>query len=439
MIVYNKDNYVDKGWKIMERFYNEKHKTDDHNGKYSGKDSLFTETNHTGTCKLYYETPYVKTFHAAVLFCEQGPHGYEVILDRTGFYPEGGGQPGDTGFLDDAKILDVHEKQGRIIHYTDVPIEIGKQVYGGVDWDRRYANMQQHSGEHLLSGLIHNRYGYDNVGFHIGTDVVTVDFNGCMTMEQLEETEREANRIIYMNLPISQFYPTAEELHNLEYRSKKELTGQVRIVEIPGSDICACCGTHVERTGEIGIVKILGMTNYKGGVRVTMLCGMKAVLDYEKKQSQVIGISKLLSARQELIVEAVERMRQESAEKDYRINHLYQQLFQSKAKSLPQQGGILLVFEEGLMPVQLRIYCTMLCEQKRGDIVAVCSGEERRYQYALGSDSQDMRAVSKELNAALNGRGGGSARLAQGTFMASRQEIERALRERNEVVTDGFE
>lgn len=380
--------------------------------------------------RLYYEIPYIKKFNAAVVSCENGSQGYEVILDRTGFYPEGGGQPGDTGFLDDVEVLDVHEKQGQVIHYTGGPLEPGTQVLGELDWDKRYANMQQHSGEHLLSGIIHDHYGYDNVGFHMGTDDVTVDFNGFLTLEQMKEAEQKANKIIYENSLIRQFIPTGEELHNLEYRSKKELAGPVRIVEIPGGDVCACCGTHVERTGEVGILKILEMIKYKGGVRIRMLCGMKAVLDYEKKQSQVIKISNLLSAAREEVVEAVDRIRQDNANKDFTINQLYQQLFYTKAERLPEQSGGFLIFENGLAPIQLRTYCTLLYEQKKGTVVAVCSGEEGHYRYALGSASRDMQALSKELNAALSGRGGGSLRMAQGTFMASRQEIERVFGEK---------
>lgn len=380
--------------------------------------------------RLYYRTPYVRSFDAVVVSCKEGQHGYEVILDRTGFYPEGGGQPADTGELGGRRVLDVHEKQGEILHYMDGPLEIGSRVHGTIDWDRRYTNMQQHSGEHLLSGLIHRHFGYDNVGFHMGEREVTIDFNGPLTIEQAEETEREANRMIYENLPVNQLYPTEEELHNIEYRSKKELSGQVRIVEIPGGDTCACCGTHVERTGEIGIIKVTGMINYKGGVRMTMLCGYPALLDYEKKLSQVTKISNLLSAKPDTIVEAVERMKQENADKEYLVNQLYLQLFASKAEKFPERGGWLVVFEEQLTPVQLRNYCTLLYEQKKGDVVLVCSEKDGRIQYALGSAIQDMRTVSRELNGLLNGKGGGSALMAQGTWETTRQAVLDTCRER---------
>lgn len=387
--------------------------------------------------KLYYRIPYVKVFDAVVTGCTEGKLKtgnsaysgltavYEVTLDQTGFYPEGGGQPSDTGILGGRRVLEVHEKQGEILHYMDGPLEVGSQVRGEIDWDRRYSNMQQHTGEHLLSGLIHHHYGYDNVGFHMGEHEVTVDFNGPLTMEQLLEVEQEANRLIYENLPVNQLYPAEEELHRIDYRSKKELTGQVRIVEIPGGDTCACCGTHVERTGEIGLIKVLGMINYKGGVRLTMLCGGRALKDYEKKQNQVTGISNLLSAKPDAIVDAVERIKRENADKDYQIAQLYQRLFQEKANQLPSKDDFLYLFEEGLTPVLLRNYCTMLYEQKKGKVVLVCSGQDGRIQYALGSAVEDMRTLSRQLNEQFHGKGGGSALMAQGTWETSRQAVER--------------
>lgn len=290
--------------------------------------------------------------------------------------------------------------------------------------------MQQHTGEHLLSGLIHKQYGYDNVGFHMGSEEVTVDFNGLLTMEQIEELEQKANTLIYANVPVIEKYPTAEALHKLDYRSKKELNGQVRIIEIPGGDVCACCGTHVETTGEIGIIKVTGMIHYKGGVRLSMVCGMRAVKDYEKKQRAVTGISNLLSVKPEGIVEAVEKLKKDSGAKDVVIHQLYRQIFCEKADKMPESGETLILFEDHLTPVLLRQFCTMLYEQGKGSAVLVCSGEEGQYQYAMGSGSWDMRMWSRELNQRLAGRGGGSALMAQGTFQASKAEIEEVWKER---------
>ena len=301
--------------------------------------------------KLYYQVPYVREFQARVVSCLEGKaHTYEVELDRTGFYPEGGGQPSDTGYLNDIRVLEVHEKDGRIFHFTTEPVLEGTQVKGTVDWEKRYSNMQQHSGEHLLSGLIHHHFGFDNVGFHMGKDEVTIDFNGVLTMEQLEQMEERANDMIYENLPILEAWPSPEELKTIPYRSKKELTGEVRIIEIPGGDICACCGTHVRTTGEIGMIKVLGMIHYKGGVRISMLCGKKALEDYRKKQKQVTDLSVLLSAKPEQVVEAVKKLKKDNGMKDGIQNRLYQQLFALKLAHLPEAGSPLCLWEEELEP-----------------------------------------------------------------------------------------
>ncbi|MBT9779840.1 alanyl-tRNA editing protein [Clostridium sp. MCC353] len=374
--------------------------------------------------KLYYSTPYVKEFEGKVLRCTKGKQDrYEVVLDRTAFYPEGGGQPSDMGTLGDANVISVHEKGGEIIHYTDRALEEGAQVTGVLDWDRRYRNMQLHSGEHILSGLVHRKYGYDNVGFHMGSEEVTVDFNGVLDAQQLREIELEANQVVYDNVPVLAGYPDEETLHRMDYRSKKELSGQVRIVEIPGGDICACCGTHVERTGEIGIIKATGMISYKGGVRISMLCGKDALLDYEKRLCQIRSISHLLSAKPVKLAEAVEKLKMESERREFLLNQVYQQLFTAKTEAYPESDQPLLVFEQDLMPVQLRRFCTMLYEQGRGSVAAVCSGEDGNWQYALGSAKGDMKKLSRWLNDNLNGRGGGSSLMAQGTWMAGKDQI----------------
>lgn len=381
--------------------------------------------------RLYYKFPYVKEFQATVLSClEKREQEYLVVLDQTGFYPEGGGQPYDTGSLGDAKVTAVHDKEGIIIHTTDKPLAPGRSVKGIIDWERRFSNMQHHTGEHILSGLVHAHYGYDNVGFHMGKEEVTIDFNGILSMDQAEVLEREANQKIYDNLPILEIYPDQDRLQGMDYRSKKVLEGQVRIIEIPGCDRCACCGTHVEYTGEIGMIKVLGAIRYKGGVRITLLCGMKALLDYEKKQNEVRKISAQMSVKPLMIAEAVEKLKQDSESKAVIITQLYHELFRLKAERLPDSLEPLILFEEDLAPVQLRQLCTLLYEQNKGSVVMVCSGVEGDYQYAVGSWKEDMKVLSKALNLGLSGRGGGSKVMAQGTFLAERKNIEHRWQER---------
>ena len=386
--------------------------------------------------KLYYRRPYVKSFEAVVTDCRPGKNGrFQVTLDRTGFYPEGGGQPGDTGSLGSVKVLDVHEKAGEIIHETDGPLEAGTAVTGTIDWERRFGYMQNHSGEHIFSGLVHKKYGFDNVGFHMGSEEVTVDFNGVLTAEELEAVENEVNRKIAENLPVLELYPTAGELDAMEYRSKKELSGLVRIVEVPGADVCACCGTHVENTGEVGIIKIRSMIHYKGGVRLSMLCGRRALLDYRDRLKDEARISNLLSAKLVQVPDAVEKLKNDSQDKDYLIGKLGSSLLALKAGQFPESTEPLIVFEEDLTPIQVRQYATLLYEQNKAGVAAVCSGNDRdsEYHYALGSSRMDMRALSKAMNSRLSGRGGGSSLMAQGTFRAAREAIEAAFLEETEL------
>lgn len=266
------------------------------------------------TEKLFYNDVRKAEFEATVVSCVKNKDRYEVVLDGTYFYPEGGGQPADHGKIDDANVFDVHDKDNEVVHYCDKEVVCGKKVKAWVDMERRHRLMQQHSGEHIVSGLIHKHFGYDNVGFHMGSDCITIDFNGPLTSDDLKLVEKEANEAIYRNFDTNIFYPSPEELEKLEYRSKKALEGDVRIVNFKDCDTCACCGLHVVKSGEIGIIKITGSQNYKGGTRVTMLAGKQAREDYAVKDSIVHGISNLLSAKPYETKEAVERLMKERNE-----------------------------------------------------------------------------------------------------------------------------
>ena len=373
--------------------------------------------------RLYYESSYIKNFTASVTGCRERKDGrWEITLDQTAFFPEGGGQPWDTGTLGGADVLEVHERDGEVIHYTDRPLEAGSRVEGCLDWERRFDHMQGHSGEHILTGCIHRRFGYDNVGFHMGSEEITIDFNGLLTGEELDEMEREANEAIYRNLPVQILTPSPEELENMEYRSKKELSGQVRITVIPGVDVCACCGTHVEHTGEVGLIKVLGMIHYKGGVRISLLCGRKALLHTAKRQKQIASLSVLLAAKQDEVPAAAEWLKAEKEELEMELSRMRQAQTEAKAAALPERSGGLAVFEE-MDPVQLRRYCTLLYEGGKGDIVLACARRGDGCLYVLGSSKRDMRSFSKKLNGLLRGKGGGSSLMAQGTFQAEEEEI----------------
>jgi len=381
--------------------------------------------------KLYYESSYIKEFEGTVQSCKQGKKGWEVVLDRTAFFPEGGGQPADTGLLGDVHVLDVHEKGGAVIHYTDGPLTEGETVHGQIDWDRRFMHMQEHSGEHIVSGLIHQKFGYDNVGFHMGAEEITIDLNGVLEWEDLKEIELEANRVIWENREVYAGFPPKEELEKLEYRSKKEIAGDVRIVRIPGSDTCACCGTHVNYTGEIGLVKFLSMIHYKGGVRISLLCGKRALLDYEKKRVQVQKISNLLSAKPDEIAHAVEKMKNETGKLQEKLSECYGKLIEFQVNGLKESQDPIYLIERDFGPLQLRQLVNRLLEEKKGKIVLALAGNaEGEFQYVLGSQSEDMRLLSKELNKLLNGRGGGSMQMAQGTFFSEKETLFAILKEK---------
>ena len=381
--------------------------------------------------KLYYDSAYIKEFEAQVLSCQEGKKGWEITLSATAFYPEGGGQPADTGLLGNVRVTDVHEKDGQVVHYADGPLPVGEMVRGVIDWDRRFQHMQEHSGEHLVSGLIHQRFGYDNVGFHMGTDEVTIDFNGVLEWGDLMAIEEKANGMIWENLEISAVYPEKDELDAMEYRSKKELTGAVRIVSIPGGDVCACCGTHVERTGEIGLVKFLSMIHYKGGVRISLLCGKRAVEDYERKRDQVQKISVLLSARPGEISRAVEKLKDEEAKLQEKLVAAYDKLIASEVRDIKEGDGDIFILEPDFEAIQLRHLVNRLLEEKKGRTVLALGGAaEGSFLYVLGSRDGDMRRLSRELNGLLNGRGGGSAQMAQGTFFATKDQLQAILKEK---------
>ena len=381
--------------------------------------------------KLYYDSAYIKEFEAQVLSCQEGKKGWEITLSATAFYPEGGGQPADTGLLGNVRVTDVHEKDGQVVHYTDGPLPVGEMVRGVIDWDRRFQHMQEHSGEHLVSCLIHQRFGYDNVGFHMGTDEVTIDFNGVLEWGDLMAIEEKANGMIWENLEISAVYPEKDELDAMEYRSKKELTGAVRIVSIPGGDVCACCGTHVERTGEIGLVKFLSMIHYKGGVRISLLCGKRAVEDYERKRDQVQKISVLLSARPGEISRAVEKLKDEEAKLQEKLVAAYDKLIASEVRDIKEGDGDIFILEPDFEAIQLRHLVNRLLEEKKGRTVLALGGAaEGSFLYVLGSRDGDMRRLSRELNGLLNGRGGGSAQMAQGTFFATKDQLQAILKEK---------
>lgn len=373
--------------------------------------------------KLYEDNPFMTRFTAVVESCVQGKKGYDVVLDRTAFYPEGGGQPWDRGVLGGSLVLEVHERDGVVVHTCGRPLEVGTQVEGQIDWARRFDLMQQHSGEHIVSGLAHKKWGCDNVGFHMGADVITIDLNAPLSEKDLEELEEEANRYLWEDYPVSVTYPSPEELERLDYRSKKTLTGRVRIVTFPGADVCACCGTHVATSGQVGLVKLLSVQKFREGARIELVCGGRAMRYVNGILGQNRQVSNLLSAKPFETGSAVRRLLEENAALKSRVLSMEDGHFSALAQRYAGAGDVLL-FEQGLSPDSLRRLCDKVLHTCGGRCACFSGGEDQGYKYAIGQKSGDLRELVKELNAALNGRGGGKPNFVQGSVQARKAEIE---------------
>ncbi len=380
------------------------------------------------TQKLYYQDPYLREFPATVLSCETAGEVWKVVLDQTAFYPEGGGQPADHGVLKTAggeiAVTGVHEKNGAVVHTCAAPAEPGAVVTGVLDWARRFDHMQQHSGEHILSGILCRLYDCDNVGFHLGAEAVTIDYNADITWEQALEAERLANEAIWADRETEIFYPSPQELAALDYRSKKELTGQVRIVEFPEADRCACCGTHVERAGQAGPIKVLSCQKFREGVRMEILCGARALRYLSTAYDQARAVGRRLSVKPLEIQEAVERLEEELSAAKERMADLEQTAFAALAAGQAGRGDVVL-FQSPMRPDSLRRLADAV-GKSCGGLAAVFSGEGAKWSYALvRGDGGDIAPLVKELNETLHGRGGGRNGFAQGSVTAAREEIER--------------
>ena len=374
------------------------------------------------TRKLYYEDCHLQTFTARVLRCDQTPKGFAVILDATAFYPEGGGQACDLGVLGGVRVLDVREQGEEVVHLCDGALEVGAEVTGTIDWARRFDQMQQHTGEHILSGLINAQFGYHNVGFHVGKEFMEVDFSGPMTAEEVAQLERKANQAIWANLPIRSWYPTPEELPTVIYRTKRALPWPVRIVEVPGYDKCACCGVHVERTGEVGIIKVLSVTKFHEGVRLGMLCGQRAYEYLSKIFEQNRLVSQAFSAKMPETGNAAQRMNEALAAEKFRAAGLEKRLFASVAAAYEGKGDVVL-FEDGLNPGAVRDLADAIAEVC-GGTAAVLSGADGNYSVCLVNKTGDVKELGTAMNKALNGRGGGKPGYFQGSLKATRAQIE---------------
>ena len=377
------------------------------------------------TEKLYDNNSYVTEFDAVVISCEKKDNVYRILLDKTLFFPEEGGQCADRGTLNGKEILHVELCGDEIYHHCTEAFEQGEAVHGVIDFELRYRNMQNHTGEHIICGLAHKLHGCENVGFHLGADYVTMDLDKPLTQEDIDKIELLANEAVYKNVSVSACYPSAEELASTDYRSKSEIAGSVRLVTVEGYDVCACCAPHVAKTGEIGIIKILDWINYKGGVRLNILCGSDALRDYNERYKRNLRISNLLSAKQENVVEHVERLLEE-------INSLRQQLGEKSrivakmyVDSIKATDENICIFADDMSRDEMRNVVNGAKEKTTKAAAVFCGNDDAGYSYIIGSDTIDLKGEAKALNEALNGRGGGTSLMIQGSVQASKEEIEK--------------
>ena len=386
------------------------------------------------TEKLYEQDPFLVKFEAAVVSCEKGKKGFDLVLDRTAFYPEGGGQPCDTGRLesggtfDRVKVLEVHSRDGQVVHTCNHPLDLGTAVTGVIDWDRRFDLMQQHSGEHIVSGLAHSLWGCENVGFHLGAEVVTIDLDRPLDEKQFATLEETANWHLWqVNLPVNITCPSPEELTRIQYRSKKALTGQVRIVEFPGADCCACCGTHVTYPAQVGLIKLLSMQKFREGVRIELVCGGRAFRYLNRTWDQNAQVSHSLSAKPFETAGAVARLLAKNEELKSRVMALEESRFSALAAQYAGTGDVVL-FEDGLSPDGLRRLCDAVLHACGGRCACFSGTDGWGYKYALGQAGGNLRDFVKEMNQALCGGGGGKPDFVQGSVQAPREEIEAFFR-----------
>lgn len=392
--------------------------------------------------ELYYREPNRKDFDAVVTSCVPEGEGFAIELDDTAFYPTGGGQPGDRGTLtigtgDEQVVAHVREAVpgkgvGEVIHYADTALPVGASVHGALDWTWRRDNMEAHTGEHIVSGIVHALFGYNNVGFHMGERCIEVDFDGVLTADDALDVERRANAAIRRDVSVEALLPSPTELAAMDYRSKKDHEGQIRVVRIAGVDSCACCGTHVSSTGQVGLIKILRLTTKKKRTRLELLCGRRALEACEKAMQSLRETSNFLTVGDDEVPEAVRRLSAEKDELKHQLKQAGRTQIDQYVATLAPEGSLAVCFLPGLDVDDLRYLCECVLERTSATICAGLSpveGDGSRLAYVMASSGADLRAACKELNARLGGRGGGKPQMVQGSWTTTHEAAEAAIRE----------
>ena len=373
------------------------------------------------TIKLYENDSYIKNFSATVISCEEKDGAFLVILDKTAFFPEGGGQDADKGVINSADVLDVQIKNDIIYHKVNKAFNENEEVNCSIDWETRFSRMQNHTGEHIVSGVIHRNFGYNNVGFHMNDSLVTFDVDGPLTDDDIKLVEKKANQAIYANNSINAIYPTPEELDNYDYRSKLDITEGVRLIEIENTDLCACCAPHVAKTGEVGIIKIISYIPYKKGTRIEMLCGALALEDYQNLHTTNKAIMNMLSTKRFETPDSVERIQTELSNAKAENKKLLGELATLKMEKHIFDNKVC-VFIDGASYDELRNCSNTLIEEHEYCYL-FANTDESNYIYVVSSKEQNVRELVQNLNKAFNGKGGGRDTYAQGKVSATKEEI----------------
>lgn len=376
--------------------------------------------------ELFYKDAYLKECDTKVVSCVKNKDVYKVILEETIFYPEGGGQSSDLGMINDAKVTNVKRENDEIVHYVEKPLNINENVHLKIDWNRRFDHMQNHTGEHILSGTIHKLYGYENVGFHMDEEKIQADYDGVLKEEDIEKIEFLINDAIHQNIPVVETYPDNQELGKLEFRSKKELSGKVRIVSIDDVDVCACCGTHVKTTAEVNLIKILSFEKHKTGTRIEMKCGNRALKDYCMIQKQNTVLYQMFSVQSDGVYKAVEKQNEQLLTLQKQFINLSNQYLKERALNKQENDYLYDILEYPFTMQSIREYANALSE-KASIVCVVAKKDEDSYLYLLTSKNENVTEVSKKINQLLNGKGGGKNNYAQGSITTEIKDLSKIL------------
>lgn len=382
------------------------------------------------TEKLYYKNSHLYEFNAVVTDIVAEKDNSLIVLDKTAFFPEGGGQPCDVGTINGTDVLYVYEKDDCIFHQIKgkADFNVGDSVNCKLNKELRFARMQAHSGEHIVSGIAHSLFGVDNVGFHMDDLIMSVDFNKPLSKEDIELIENEANNCVYRNLKVNARIYEKNELDNLSFRSKLDFPGPARIVEIVGVDMCACCAPHVDLTGEIGIIKILGSVSHRGGVRITMICGIAALKDYQSKHKQTLNIAAALCAKHNETDIAVDRIIDNNRELKYKINNEKMRYLKYIAAGISSKPVICELFDDLSMD-ELRELANLLKESSDYAVILLSGSDDIGYSYCILSEKLDLTSFVKDFNKSLNGTGGGKGSIVQGKVKTDKYSVKKYIDE----------